>query len=83
MADQTPTTIIYIPYPGAASPGIYTATVTTADTVTLTDFTDILHWYIVNLADNTEAVATQLTNVLTVTTIGLVTQKILIYVQGA
>ena len=83
MADQTPTTIMYIPYPGAASLGIYTATVTTADTVTLTDFTDILHWYIVNLADNTEAVATQGTNILTITTAGLTTQKILIYAQGA
>jgi len=83
MTDQTPTTLMYLPYPGAASLGIYTATVTSADTVTLTDFTDIFNWYIVNLAGNTEAVATLVTNVLTITTVGLVTQKILIYAQGA
>jgi len=83
MADQTPTTVMYISYPGAACIGVYTATVTSDDTVTLTDFTDILNWYVINLADNSEATATQGTNVLTITEAGLTTQIILIYAQGA
>ena len=82
MPDQDETTVVFIGQAVGAPAGIYTATVTTGDTVTLDDFTDIMNWYAVNLADNTEAVATQGTNVLTVTTIGLATQKILIFAQG-
>ena len=83
MPAQTPTTVMYIHYPGGACIGIYTATVTSADTVTLSDFTDILNWYVIDVAANTEATATQGTNVLTITQAGLVTAKILIYAQGA
>ena len=82
-SEQTPTTVMYIHYPGGASIGIYTATVTSDDWVKLTDFTDILNWYVIDVAANTEATATQLTNVLTITQVGLLTAKILIYVQGA
>ena len=82
MVDQTETTVVFIPQVAGSGVGIYTATVTSADTVTLDDFTDVLNWYVVNLADNSEATATQGTNILTITEVGLVTQKILILAQG-
>ena len=81
-ADQIETKVVFIPQVAGAPVGIYTATVTSNDTVTLDDFTDILNWYVINLADNSEATATQATNVLTITQAGLTTQKIQIWVQG-
>ena len=80
MADQTPTTVLYIPQVAGSSVGIYTAVVDQNDTVTLSDFTDILNRYVISLADNSEATATIATNVVTVTQ-ALTTAKVLIYVQ--
>jgi len=81
MVAQTPTTVIFIPQLAGSPVGIYTAIVSTNDTVTLPDFTDILNRYVINLADNSEATATIATNVVTVTQ-ALTTAKVLIYVQG-
>jgi len=82
MADQTPTTIFVTDDQGGTRSGVYTATVTSADTVTLTNFTDLLNIYVIDLSDNTEATATKATNVVTVTQAGLTTQKIQIFAQG-
>ena len=82
MADQTPTTVALSTGQAGTIAGIYTATVTSADTVTLTNFTEILNRYVTDLSDNSEATATVATNVVTVTQAGLVAQKILIYAQG-
>ena len=82
MADQTPTTIFVTEEQGGTRSGIFYATVTSADTVTLTPFTDIINRYVIDLSDNSEATATIATNVVTITQAGLVTQKILIFAQG-
>jgi len=82
MADQDETTVVFIGQSVGAPAGIYTATVTTNDTVTLSDFTDIINRYVINLADNSEATATIATNVITITQAALATQKILIFAQG-
>ena len=82
MTDQTPTTVFVTDDQGGTRSGVFYATVTSADTVTLTNFTDILNAYVIDLADNSEATATLATNVVTVTQAGLVTQKILIFAQG-
>ena len=82
MTDQTPTTVALSTGIAGTLAGIYTAVVTSADTVTLTNFTDILNAYVIDLSDNSEATATLSTNVVAVTQAGLVTQKILIYAQG-
>ena len=76
-----PTTVLYIPQVAGAAVGIYTAVVDTNDTVTLSEFTDILNRYVISLADNSEATANIATNVVTVTQ-ALTTAKVLIYVQG-
>jgi len=81
MVAQTPTTVLFIPQLAGSAVGIYTAVVSTNDTVTLSDFTDILNRYVISLADNTEATAGIATNVVTVTQ-ALTTAKVLIYVQG-
>lgn len=82
MVAQDATTVVFIPQVAGSGVGLYTATVTSADTVTLSDFNDIINWYVIDLSDNSEATATQGTNILTITEGGLVTQKILIYAQG-
>ena len=82
MVAQTPTTIFVTDDQGGTRSGVYTATVTSADTVTLTNFTDILNAYVIDLSDNSEATATLATNVVTITQAGLVTQKIMIFAQG-
>ncbi len=82
MPDQTPTTVaLVIGAPGTIV-GIFTATVTSADTVTLDNFTDILNAYVIDVSDNSEVTVTLATNVVTITQAGLVTDKILIYAQG-
>ena len=82
MVDQTPTTVaLVIGAPGTIV-GIFTATVTSDDTVTLDNFTDILNAYVIDVSDNSEATATLGTNIVTITQAGLVTAKILIYAQG-
>jgi len=84
MAAQTPTTLALIdPSDKGVGYGIYTAVVTSNDTVTLSDFTDLLNIYVINLATNAEATATKATNVVTVTQAALTTAKILIFAQGA
>jgi len=55
--------------------------VDTNDTVTLTNFTDIINRYVIDLSDNSEATATIATNVVTITQ-ALTTAKILIFAQG-
>jgi len=82
MAAQTPTTIIEVSPSSGTMLGIYTAVVSTNDTVTLSNFTDILNSYVINLGTNVEATATVATNVVTVTQAALTTVKILIYAQG-
>ena len=82
MAAQTPTTIIEVNPSSGTMLGIYTAVVSTNDTVTLSNFTDILNSYVINLGTNVEATATVATNVVTVTQAALTTVKILIYAQG-
>jgi len=82
MPDQTPTTICLNNSGPGTYAGIFTAVVTTDDTVTLDNFTDILNQYVIDLSDNSEATATVATNVVTVTQAGLTTQKVLIFVQG-
>lgn len=82
MTARTPTTIALTPEQGGTRSGLFYATVTTNDTVTLSNFTDIINRYVVNLADNSEATATIATNVVTVTQAGLTTQKVLIFAQG-
>jgi len=83
MAAQTPTTIVLVnPGTTGVGYGIYTAVVTTSDTVTLSDFTDLLNIYVINLADNAAATATKATNVVTITAT-LTTAKVLIFAQGA
>jgi hypothetical protein len=82
MPAQTPTTVSLVSATTGTSAGIFSATVTSADTVTLSNFTDILNAYVIDLSDNSEATATLATNVVTITQAGLVTQKILIYAQG-
>jgi hypothetical protein len=81
MAAATPTTVLFVPQLAGSAVGIYTAVVNTNDTVTLTDFTDILNRYVISLAANSEATATIATNIVTVTQ-ALTTAKVLIYVQG-
>ena len=82
MADQTPTTVALSTGQAGTIAGIFTATVTSADIVTLTNFTDILNVYVIDLSDNSEATATTATNVVNVTQAGLLTDKILIFAQG-
>ena len=82
MADQTPTTVALSTGQAGTIAGIYTATVTSADTVTITNFTDILNAYVIDLSDNSEATATLGTNVVSISQLGLVTQKVLIFAQG-
>ena len=82
MAAQTPTTIIEVSPSSGTMLGIYTAVVSTNDTVTLSNFTDILNSYVINLGTNVEATAIVATNVVTVTQAALTTVKILIYAQG-
>ena len=82
MAAQTPTTIIEVSPSSGTMLGLYTAVVSTNDTVTLSNFTDILNSYVINLGTNVEATATVATNVVTVTQAALTTVKILIYAQG-
>jgi len=82
MADQAETTIALIAQSTGTGAGLFTATVTSNDTVTLSNFTDVLNVYVVRLSNNTEATATVATNVVTITQAGLVTDKILIFAQG-
>ena len=82
MADQAETTIALIAQSTGTGAGLFTATVTSNDTVTLSNFTDVLNVYVVRLSDNSEATATVATNVVTITQAGLVTDKILIFAQG-
>jgi len=82
MTAQTPTTIIEVSPSSGTMLGVYTAVVSTNDTVTLSNFTDILNSYVINLGTNVEATATVATNVVTVTQAALTTVKILIYAQG-
>ena len=82
MPAQTPTTLALTDEQGGTRSGIFYATVTTNDTVTLSNFTDIINRYVIDLSDNSEATATIATNVVTVKEAGLVTQKVLIFAQG-
>ena len=82
MTDQTPVTVALTNEQGGTRSGIFYATVTSNDTVTLTSFTDIINQYVVDLSDNSEATATIATNVVTITQAGLTTAKILIFAQG-
>ena len=82
MADQAETTIALIAQSTGTGAGLFTATVTSNDTVTLSNFTDVLNAYVVRLSNNTEATATVATNVVTITQAGLATDKILIFAQG-
>ena len=82
MPAQTPTTVALSTGQAGTIAGIYTATVTSNDTVTLSNFVEILNAYVIDLSDNSEATATLATNVVTVTQAGLAAQKILIYAQG-
>lgn len=82
MGDQAETTIAYIAQSTGTGAGLFTATVTSNDTVTIGCFTDILNVYVVDLSDNSEATATVATNVVTITQAGLVADKVLIFAQG-
>lgn len=82
MVDQTPTTVALSVDAGGTVSGVFSAIVSTNDTVTLTNFTDILNSYVINLSTNVEATATLATNVVTITQAALVTAKILIFAQG-
>ena len=82
MADKAETTIALVAPSTGTGAGLFTAIVTTNDTVTLSNFTDILNVYVVKMSDNTEATATVATNVVTITEAGLTTDKILIFAQG-
>lgn len=83
MGDQPPTTVALSIGEAGTLVGLYTAIVSNLDTVTLTDFTDILNVYVIDLFDNTESPVTKLTNVITLADAGIAaTQKILIYAQG-
>lgn len=82
MAIQTATTVALSIGAAGTSAGIFTATVTSNDTVVLDNFTDIMNAYVINAATNLEATNNVTTNVVEITQAGLVTQKVLIYAQG-
>ena len=74
MVDQTPTTVTLSIGAAGTIAGVFTATVSTNDTVTLDNFTDIINRYVIDLSDNSEATATISTNVVTITQ-AVTTQK--------
>ena len=82
MAAQDPETVWVGLSDTGTSAGLFLAVVTSEDTVALTNFTDILHVYVINLSDNSVATATTTTNVVKITEAGLTTAKILIFAQG-
>ena len=82
MADQAETTIALVAPTTGTGAGIFTATVTTADTVTLGNFGEVLNGLIVKIADNSNVTFTKATNVLTITQALLAADKVLIYAQG-
>lgn len=82
MTDQTETTIYEdIPATGLGW-GIYTATVTTNDTVTLSNYTGVLDVIVIRLSNNSVCTYTTATNVVTITTASLTSVKVLISVVG-
>ena len=83
MVAQDATTVVFIPQVAGSGAGLYTAVVDNLDTVPLSDFTDIINVYVIDLVDNSEVTVTIATNVVTLADAGMAaTQKILIYAQG-
>jgi len=79
--EKAETTVAYIAQSTGTGAGLFTATVSLNDTVTLGCFTDVLNSLIVKISDNTTVTHTKATNVLTITG-AATTDKILIFAQG-
>jgi len=82
MADTTETAIYEVAPSDGTGWGVYTSTVDTNDTVTLANFTKLLHSYALRV-DTLAAVTTTLaTNVVTFTTAAMADVKVLVWVHG-
>jgi len=66
---------------GSTGSGVYSAVVTTADTVTLSGFNTILQSLVINLATNAIVAHTLATNVITITGV-IASEKVLIFAFG-
>lgn len=85
MADQAETSVHTHLSVSGVGWGVYTASVTTNDTVTFGDFTELFAVCVVKLDNNSTCTATisiTTLNMITVTQATLVADKVLIYVYG-
>lgn len=82
MADRSETSVEVELNSGGSSWGVYTALVTTGDSVTFSDFSIIKNSVVVDLGDNSSVSHSTASNIMTVSGSGLKSEKVLLFIQG-
>jgi len=82
MVEQTETRLFLAAPRGGSGWGVYTATVTTADTIVFGDFVEVLDSFCIDLSTNLVVTTSESGQTVTIDGLGLAADAILIFVYG-